>query len=101
MPEATDMRCFVVLIEGEFERLVRVGFPDEVRGFYTTRLVVAANASAAIPKAMHSAKRELEKWPDIRDGLTRINMQVESVAATSWRQWLRGGGRGFSFYGEE
>jgi len=95
------VHCFVVLIEGEFERLVDVGFAEHAGGFYTSRWVVARTKAAAIPKALRSAKRELEQWPDIRDGLVRINMQVESVGAGSWWRWVRGGGRGFSFYGDE
>ena len=93
------MRCFRVLIHGQFERLVQLGPVEaETRGFYTTRWVVAETEESAVLKAFESAKRELQQWSDIRDGFVGINMETEEVSAGSWWQWLRGGGKGFAFY---
>ena len=99
MPDVTPVQCFRVLIHGEFERLVRLGPADvETRGFYTTRWVVADGQDSAIRKAFGSAKRELQKWSDIRDGLVGIDMEAEEVSEGSWWRWLRRGGKGFAFY---
>jgi hypothetical protein len=93
------VRCFRVLIHGQFERLVRLGPADvEARGFYTTRWVAADAEENAIRKAFQSAKLELQQWSDIRDGLVGIDMEAEDVSAGSWWRWLRGGGKGFAFY---
>jgi hypothetical protein len=93
------VRCFRVLIHGRFERLVRLGPADvQTRGFYTTRWVVAGTNDGATRKAFASAKRELQQWADIRDGLVGIDMEAEDVSAGSWWRWLRGGGKGFAFY---
>jgi hypothetical protein len=102
MPDATAVRCFRVLIHGQFERLVQLG-PAEVEtlGFYTTRWVVADAKEDAIRKAFRSAKRELQQWSDIRDGLVGIEMEAEDIGAGSWWRWLRGGGKGFAFYAED
>lgn len=99
MPDVTAVQCFRVLIRGEFERLVRLGPADvETRGFYTTRWVVADGQDSAIRKGFGSAKRELQQWSDIRDGLVGIDMEAEEVSEGSWWRWLRGGGKGFAFY---
>ena len=96
------VRCFAVLIQGRFERRVRLG-PDEIetRGFYTTRWVLATTEEDAVRKAFRSAKRELQGWSDVRDGLVGTEMEAESTEPGSWWRWLKGGGRGFSFYTDD
>src|SRR4028119_171554 len=92
------VRCFRVLIHGQFERRVHLGPADrQARGFYTTRWVVAGTRDEAVRKAFGLAKRELEQWSDIRDGLIGIKMEAEELNSGSWWRWLRGGGRGFAF----
>jgi hypothetical protein len=99
MPDATYVRCFRVLIHGQFERLVQLEPADVgTRGFYTTRWVVANVEESAIRKAFRSAKLELQRWSEIRDGLVGIDMHAEDVGAGSWWRWLGGGGKGFAFY---
>jgi hypothetical protein len=99
MPDVTVVRCFRVLIHGQFERLVQLGPAEvETRGFYTTRWVVADAEQSAIRKAFQSAKLELQQWSDIRDGLVSIDLEAEDVSPGSWWRWLRGGGKGFAFY---
>jgi hypothetical protein len=99
MPDIVAVRCFRVIVHGQFERPVQVGPADvETRGFYTTRWVLAAANESAILKAFASAKRELQQWSDIRDGLVGIDMEAEEVRVGSWWRWLRGGGKGFAFY---
>lgn len=96
------MRCFRVLIHGQFERFVQLGTEDtRARGFYTTRWIVADAKDNAISKAFESAKAELQQWSDIRDGLVAIQMEADDVSAGSWWRWLRGGGRGFAFYTDD
>lgn len=96
------VRCFRVLIHGEFEHLVQLGPANiDTRGFYTTRWVVAGSEDSAIRKAYRSAELELRQWSDIRDGLVRIDMEAEEVTSASWWRWLRGGGKGFAFYFDE
>ena len=96
------LQCFRVLIHGEFERLVQLGPADvETRGFYTTRWVVAGAKESAIRKAFVSAKRELEQWSDIREGLVGISMEADEVSGGSWWRWLRGGGKCFAFHFED
>ena len=93
------VRCFQVLIHGAFRPRLNFGPEMGARGFYTTRWVVTANEQAAIRKAFTSARRELvTKQADIRDGLVAIEMEAEEVESGSWWRWLKGGGRGFTFY---
>jgi hypothetical protein len=89
---------FVVLIHGAFSAAVKLAPEVDAQGFYTTRWVVAVNKKNAIRKAFLSARRELNQWSDVRDGLVRVDMQAEEVEPGSWWRWLKGGGRGFSFY---
>jgi hypothetical protein len=72
------------------------------RGFYTTRWVVAFDERSATTKAFGSARRELmQMHADIRDRLVSVEMELEEIAPGSWWRWLKGGGRGFSFYLDE
>jgi len=76
--------------------------PEAVaHGFYTTRWVVAVDEEAAVRKAFGSARRELSRWSDVRDGLVAVEMVAEEVDAGSWWRWLKGGGRGFTFFTED
>jgi hypothetical protein len=96
------VRCFLVIIHGAFRPRLNFGSEISAEGFYTTRWVVASNEKIAISKAVASARSELvEKQPDIRDGLVSIDMEAEEVESGSWWRWLKGGGRGFSFYTRE
>ena len=95
------MYCFRVLIHGAFTARVLLAPEVNARGFYTTRWVVAADKQTAVSKAFQSARRELEQWSDVRDGLVAVDMEAEEVDAGSWWRWLRGGGRGFAFYGDD
>lgn len=96
------MRCFLVLIHGAFRPRLNFGAELSAHGFYTTRWVVTSNKQTAIAKAFKSARRELmEAQADIRDHLVSIEMEVEQVEPGSWWRWLKGGGRGFSFYTDE
>ena len=74
-----------------------------MRGFITTRWVVASDETTAAEKAFRSARSELaEKWSDVRTGVIAVEMEVEDIWTTGpWRLLLRGGGRGFSFYERE
>lgn len=95
------VRCFRVLIHGVFKPLLRLDQEQGAEGFYTTRWVVAADQQTAIGKAFHSARRELGKWGDVRDGLIAVQMEAEEVASGSWWRWLKSGGRGFAFYTDD
>ena len=95
------MRCFYVLVQGSFTARVALAPEMEAHGFYTTRWVVAFDKLAAMRKAFRLVRRELEQWSDVRDGLVAVEMQAEEIGAGSWWRWLKGGGRGFSFYGED
>ena len=55
----------------------------------------------AVRKAFESARCELNRWSDVRDGLVSVEMEAEKVDAGSWWRWLKGGGRGFTFYTED
>ena len=102
MPDARSVRSFRVLIHGQFARRVRLSPAEtDIGGFYTTRWVVADTKENATRKAFQLAKRELEQWGDIRDGLVGIDMKAEDVNAGSWWRWLRGGGKGFAFYADD
>lgn len=93
------MRIFAVLIHGAFSSNVQLSAESPfAQGFYTTRWVLAPSETAAGKKAFRSAKEELNKWSDLRDGLVSVRMNVEEVRSGSFWRWLRGGGRGFSFY---
>ena len=95
------MRCHRVSIHGTFDPRVRLAREVEAAGFYTTRWVVAANEQKAVTRALRSARSELDQYSDVRDGLVAVQMEVEEVAPGSWWRWLqKGGGRGFSFYGD-
>jgi hypothetical protein len=100
MPDADIMACFRVLIHGRFERLLGVAQAHaEPRGFYTTRWVTADTKPEAVSKAFELARRELhQKLPDVRDGFVVVEMDAEETTGGSWWRWLKGGGRGFSFY---
>jgi hypothetical protein len=96
------VRCFLVLLHGAFRPRLNFGPEISARGFYTTRWVVTSDEQTAIVRAFASARRELqEKHADIRDGLVSIEMEAQEVEPGSWWRWLKGGGRGFSFYTEE
>ena len=95
------MRCFHVLIHGQFSERVCLAREVPARGFYTSRWVLARSHETAVHKAFRSAEQELQQWDDVRDGLVGVGMGAEEVEAGSWWRWLRGGGRGFAFYGEE
>jgi hypothetical protein len=96
------VRCFVVLIHGAFRPRLSFGPEISARGFYTTRWVVTFDAGTAVAKAFASARRELmQKHADIRDRLVSIEMEAEAVERGSWWRWLKGGGRGFSFYTDD
>jgi len=93
---------FRVLVHGAFTAHVRLNPEVQARGFYTTRWVFARDEAAAAEKAFNSARSELKKWSDVRDGLVSVAMDAEDVQATGpWHIVFRGGGRGFAFYGEE
>ena len=93
------VRCFCVLVHGQFEHRVHTASAEmKPRGFYTTRWVVATGRENAVQKAFRSTKLELQQWPYIRDGLAEVGMEAEEVGPGSWWRWLKGGGRGFSFY---
>ena len=96
------LQVYCVLIHGTFEAAVCLQ-QDQLpaRGFYTTRWVLARDGLKAREKAFRSARRELNEWSDLRDGLVAVRMEAESVAPGSLRRWLQGGGRGFSFYVED
>jgi hypothetical protein len=96
----TPMQCFQVIIHGAFNSPVAFAPETGVRGFYTTRWVATTDSQRAVSKAFRSARRELNQWPDVRDGLVAVEMEAEDVAAGSWWRWLKGGGRGFTFYTE-
>jgi hypothetical protein len=99
MPDTELVNCFQVRIHGEFDVHVAGGStPWSARGFVTTRWVVAAGVENAVQKAFRSARRELDQWSDVRDGLVSIRMEADEVRRGSWWRWLRGGGRGFAFY---
>ena len=101
MPDASLVRCFLVLIHGAFRPRLNLDSEMTARGFYTSRWVVTSDEQAAIRKAFDSARRELvAKQADIRDGLVAIEMEAEQVEPGSWWRWLTGGGRGFTFYTE-
>jgi hypothetical protein len=93
--------CYRVIIHGAFSAQVKLDWEVPAQGFYTTRWVVASNRQTAIAKAFLSARRELDRWADIRDGLIAIDMEATDVGPGSWWRWLKSGGRGFSFYAEE
>lgn len=95
------MQCFHVFIRGEFDERVLIAPEVPTRGFYTSRWVLADSEETAICKAYRSAELELQQWSDVRDGLVEVSMEAEEVRAGSWWRWFRGGGSGFSFYGEE
>ena len=95
------MGCFRVIIHGAFSAMVLLDSELGARGFYTTRWVVASDLEGAISKAFRSARRELNQWSDIRDGLIAVEMEDEEVAQGSWWRLLKGGGRGFAFYEKE
>ena len=101
IPDAVIVYCFHVLIHGEFSERVRLSPEVPVIGFYTSRWVLASSDKSAVSKAFRSAELELQQWADVRDGLVGVSMEAEEVAAGSWWRWLRGGGRGFTFYSEE
>jgi hypothetical protein len=93
------MRIYSVLIHGAFQPHVRLEPSDfQTHGFYTTRWVLARSEAEATEKAFRSATRELNRWPDLRDGLVSVNMEAEEIGPGSVWPWLRGGGRGFAFY---
>ena len=95
------MQCFHVLIHGRFAELVQLAPELPMLGFYTSRWVLAGDEGQATSKAFRLAERELQKLPDIRDGLIGMTMETEIVEpAAIWRVWSRGN-RGFSFYGED
>ena len=100
MLDAVAVRCFCVIIHGEFNERVRLAPDVPARGFYTSRWVLADGEETAVRKAFHSAEQELQQWSDVRDGLVEVRMEAEEVSNGSWWRWLRGGGRGFAFYGE-
>ena len=93
------VRIYCVLIHGAFEARVRL-HPDQLpaRGFYTSRWVLAHNEAKAREKAFQSAREELNEWSDVRDGLVAVRMDAEQVGPGSIWRWLKGGGKGFSFY---
>jgi hypothetical protein len=96
------VHCFCVLIHGAFRPRLNFGSEMSARGFYTTRWVVAFDENSAIAKAFASARRELTQMhTDIRDRLVSVEMEPDEIAPGSWWRWLRGGGRGFSFYMDE
>jgi hypothetical protein len=98
---AVAVRCFSVLIHGSFRPRLNFGPETSARGFYTTRWVVTADERAALVRAFALARGELiASQPDIRDGLVSIEMEAEEVEPGSWWRWLKGGGRGFTFYAE-
>ena len=101
MPDAFIVRCFRVLIRGDFTARVTLAPEMAARGFYTTRWVVASDEETAVRKAFNSARAELNRWSDLRDGLVAVEMEVEDVDGGSWWRWLKGGGRGFTFYPED
>jgi hypothetical protein len=101
MQDAVAVRCFHILIHGQFDERVRLAPEVPARGFYTSRWVVADGEKTAIRKAFLSAERELHQWSEVRDGLVGVSMEAEEVGPGSWWRWLRGGGRGFAFSGEE
>jgi hypothetical protein len=92
---------FQALIHGAFTAHVRLVPEVEARGFYTTRWVLARNEAEAAKKAFRSARQELNQWSDLRDGLVSVTMEVEEIGPGSIWRWLRGGGRGFTFYEQE
>ena len=101
MPDARLVRCFLVLIHGALRPRLNLDSEMAARGFYTSRWVVTSDEQAAIGRAFSSARRELvAKQADIRDGLVAIEMEAEEVEPGSWWRWLKGGGRGFTFYTE-
>lgn len=81
MPDAMVVRCFYVLIHGEFDERVQLAPEVPARGFYTSRWVVADGDEAAVRKAFHSAEQELQQWSDVRDGLVGVSMEAEEVRA--------------------
>lgn len=101
MPDASSVGCFRVLIHGDFTARVKLAPDAHARGFYTTRWVVAFDETTAVRKAFASARRELNWWSDVRDGLVSVEMEAEEVDFGSWWRWLKGGGRGFAFYTED
>ena len=94
------MRCYHVLIHGEFNARVQLAPEVPTKGFYTSLWVIAQEEKAAVSKAFRSAEQELRQWSDVRDGLVAVRMEAEEVEPGSWWRWLRGGGRGFTFYAE-
>ena len=94
------MRIFHVLIHGGFTARVRLAPEVSTQGFYTSRWVLARDEAAAVQKAFRSARAELDQWDDIRDGLVSVNFEAEETGPGSLWRWLRGGGRGFTFYGD-
>ena len=101
MPDAAAVHCFRVIIHGAFSARVRLAPDVDTRGFYTTKWVVAPDKQTAVSKAVQSARRELEQWSDVGDGLVAVDIEAEDVDSGSWWRWLRGDGRGFAFYGDD
>ena len=101
MPNAAMVGCFQVLIQGAFSGPIGLGPELKAHGFHATRWIVASEKPKAMRKAFESLRRDLNNWPDIRDGRVTVEMDVEEIGAGSWWRWLKGGGRGFSFYDED
>ena len=95
------MRFLRVLIHGAFTARVRLAPDVEARGFYTTRWVLAGDEEKAVRKASRSVLRELQQWAIVRDGFISVSLDIEEIAPGWPWKWVRGGGGGFTFYGDE
>jgi hypothetical protein len=97
------VRIFSILVHGVFTSHVELlHAAPPLRGFYTTRWVLARNEAEATERAFRSVRRELNgKWPDLRDGLVSVSMNADEIGPGSLWRWLRGGGAGFAFYADE
>lgn len=94
------MRCFYVLVHGEFEYLVDpVPSGLDLEGFYASRCLFAHDSEDAIQRALAKVRRGLSKWnSDIRDGLVSVRLDADEVEPCKWWHAFRQFNRGHVFY---
>ncbi|MGZ8286898.1 MAG: hypothetical protein ACXW27_13455 [Allosphingosinicella sp.] len=71
-------------------------------GFYATRYVVAVDEVSAVPRALRSVRRAIERrYPALKTGLMSVSLTGEEVDRGRWIDLFRSINRGFNFYLKE